>query len=622
MPTEPTKHIATALPSVRGLVLATNTQGTAVGQTTLRQWLRLSTEKFKAQKVDLYLPCAETDVVLPLLEEAAHLGLRLSLRCANTASPAILKSLAARGLFDVALEPTALDVQSLDGWLDAAEQAKLPVRLFINAASIPDAIDSDLLAVLARSVTVQITLRNDLTPPAASRALPDKTLARIITLAEALRERGCDLYCVGIPFCQLPESLWPTVANTPQQLTQHAFYRPSAFGFAYKLRNLNPDRIHQAVEITLSEGGSFHNRIDDAVLPWILERPRFFFWLWFLHKLTRRLPLRRAKAKALSEELPELETRLAAYQQVQRENLGPECARCAFHPICDHHTEAFKQAFPGRGVQALPGEPHHDPHALFSTADAWHDAIDAERCLYSAQRTKLAEIARNRIARERPTREIAAESYCIQDHKTHRMPASIRWFSFSTAELQSTVLATLSPPFTLSITIGGGIAQLMGFAFGRHARLLCPMTAYDHKLTLHVDGNGHYVLLRDDACVNPIAFTDSDQVPERIGSIVKPRIALVNIDGQIVTQTVLLWEGDSETTNSEGVQHSVIIVCSRYARRLQAALMALAQQSDIASGALEVIVGYVPGIDATDDVLGSISGQVPDIRLARMPFAV
>ena len=104
----------------------------------------------------------------------------------------------------------------------------------------------------------------------------------------------------------------------------------------------------------------------------------------------------------------------------------------------------------------------------------------------------------------------------------------------------------------------------------------------------------------------------------RTFAIAEPRIALVNIDGQIVTQTVLLWEG-AEAPPTSPCKHSVIIVCNRYARRLQAALLALAHQESLTPDALEVIVGYTPGIDATDDVLDSMVAQFPSLRIVRLP---
>ena len=40
------------------------------------------------------------------------------------------------------------------------------------------------------------------------------------------------------------------------------------------------------------------------------------------------------------------------------------------------------------------------------------------------------------------------------------------------------------------------------------------MTAYSHRLTLHVEQDGHFVLLRDDELVEPVLHTGGAAVPE------------------------------------------------------------------------------------------------------------
>lgn len=608
-----------ALPSVRGLISGVSHAGALLEQTTLLQWLRLSADKFHLQKVDVYLPETSVEAVQPLLEAAAHLDLRLSVRTTGATSPEVLPGLAGANLLDVALEPAPLTTTALERWNDAARRAGIPLRLVLDGGALPESMPDGLVDAMAQASAVTLSIRHDLAQIPARRPLEPEVINRIASLTARLLERGVDVRCHDIPFCQFPKDVWPAVMQTPQRLADHQHYAPAALDFARKVYPLHPDRAHQAIEITLGKGTSFHSLIDDAVLPWILQRPRFFFWTWFLHKLTRRMPWRRARPASIWHGLPAMEAQLERHQHAQRANLGPECARCRLHPICDHHTETFKAAFPGRAVAAQAGPPIYGPGVFLKTRKRWYDAVDAERLARHAVHAELAREARGRLAREKPTREIPAESYDIQDHETHHMPASVRWFSFSTAMLQSTVLARVSPPFTLSVTLGGGIAELAGFALGRHTRLLCPMTAHNHRLTLHVDPAGRYVLLRDGEHVVPMALHGEDTLPERIGSEVEPRIALANIDGQIVTQTVLLWENGPQHKEAPPT-HSVVIVCTRYARRLQAALLALAHQTGMPANNLEVIVGYVPGIDATDDVLDSLAVAFPAFRLVRAPF--
>ncbi len=604
-----------ALPSVRGLILGQNRRGEVVDLTTLRQWLRLSAEAQLVRKVDYWDAQATPARLVPLLEEAAHLGLRLSLRTTMATPVEILAELRDAGLLDMLLFVEALDVDLLSRWTDACAKTTLPLRVQVLAAAIPENPSSALVAALGKAKHVSIALEDPISPVASRPSLDS-----IIALATALVDTGVAVYLQDVPFCAVPERLWPCVINEAQRLATPQYYQPAGFDFALKMAPLSPRRIHQAVEISLGQGASFHNLIDNAVLPWILEKPRWFFWLWFLHKLTRRLPLRRPVPAPLPDDLPYLEHALAEQRADRAKQLGPQCIACRLHPICNHPGEPFKGAFPGHPLIPVSGEAIHDPLAFLRDGATWHDPIDTERLNFPEQRKALAEEARCRIAGETPTREIPAESYSIEQHATHRMPASVRWFSFSTAELQSTILGRLSPPFTLALTVGGGIADAVGFSFGRTARILCPMTAYSHQIVLHVDAQGHYVLLRDGVAVPLAAFHDAHRVPERLGSVVEPRIALINVDGQIVTQTVLLWEGESASA-AEKTRHSVVIVCSRFSRRLQAALQALAHQQGFQHGDLEVLVAYVPGIDATDDVLDSLQSVYPVLTLRRIPFA-
>jgi cellulose synthase/poly-beta-1,6-N-acetylglucosamine synthase-like glycosyltransferase len=178
----------------------------------------------------------------------------------------------------------------------------------------------------------------------------------------------------------------------------------------------------------------------------------------------------------------------------------------------------------------------------------------------------------------------------------------------------------LDPPFTISVTFGGGIAEAIGFSVGRRARILCPMLAYHHTLVLHVDANGRYVLLRDGHLVQPMDPPRNHYVPERISNRVELRLVLDNIDGTLVTQTILLWNAQQPETSPPPCDYSVVIVSARYARRLQAVLQSLVHQSEFDLSRLEIVIAYVPGIDPTDDVLDSIAQVHPKLRIVRAPF--
>jgi hypothetical protein len=145
------------------------------------------------------------------------------------------------------------------------------------------------------------------------------------------------------------------------------------------------------------------------------------------------------------------------------------------------------------------------------------------------------------------------------------------------------------------------------------------MEAYTHKLVLHIDEEGRYVLLRDGRLVRPVEFEAGQFVPHRLAGRVWPRLSITNIDVDIVTQNVQVWEGAPPAEAARDVKYSIIVFATRFARRLQATLQSVAHQ-DFDLDRIEVIVAYVPGLDATDDVIDSIHLAFPELRIVRAPF--
>jgi hypothetical protein len=200
------------------------------------------------------------------------------------------------------------------------------------------------------------------------------------------------------------------------------------------------------------------------------------------------------------------------------------------------------------------------------------------------------------------------------------MPGGVRWHSLSTAEHTSTPLGRFEPPFTLAVTVGGGSADYVGFDFGRCRKVLCPMEGLSHRLVLHAAEDGRYALLRDDEPMRPEVLERGMFTPLRLGGVLEPRISIWNIDGSLVTQAVQVWEGPNVQDAAGAVRFSVVMVCTRYARRMEAALKALADQEGAPPGSVEAIVAYVPGLDATDDVIDSMRAAHPELRVVRSPF--
>ena len=146
------------------------------------------------------------------------------------------------------------------------------------------------------------------------------------------------------------------------------------------------------------------------------------------------------------------------------------------------------------------------------------------------------------------------------------------------------------------------------------------MEGYVHKLLLHVARDGRYVLLRDDVPMRPEVLERGMYTPARLGGVLEPQISIWNIDGSVVTQAVQIWEGAGEPAATENIRFSVVMVCTRYARRMQAALRAVANPHGVPLDRIEAIIAYVPGVDATDDILDSMGLAHPGLRIVRSPF--
>lgn len=622
--TYPEDKILRQVPPVRGLITTHNAKGMAYELTDLKKWMRVNRDLFKAEKVDVLAGNAQWQVLEALLPHANALDVRVSLRTNAAEDPAPLNALAALGLHDVFLCPLSADAPQLIAWIEVCEQLGLPVRLQL-CAPFEGLADIEALARRWGHIKVlNLALSDPFERPlhAQVREEGKSILSRMQMLAKALQAQGVEVNLLHFPFCVIEETLWPFVTDWQQFYLDHQQYHQGAYELADLLFRLPPHRARKIIDIRLNQQTSSHNAIDNLVLPWILSHPAIYVRIWALHKLTRHLNFLKHRPQPLPETVTSAEKALAGLRERQAASLGPVCSKCRFRHVCNHDTESVDKRLPAIRVEPVRGEDVNDPLEYSRRRNKYFDDIDAERALPSDNHEALAAEARRMVSYEPPTREITAEEYEIQAHMTHHMPGAIRWYSFANAELQSTPLARLQPPFTLALTFGGGSAMHIGFSFGRHAKIVCPMIAPSHQIVLRVDASGEYALLRDGELVTPTEFKDAYYVPRKLGGLLEPRISIWNIDGEIVTQTLLLWEKSGQKkVDLSKIRYSVMIISTRYARRLQAALLSLAHQQDFDPERCEIIIGYVPGLDATDDIIESVTRTFPALRIVRSPFA-
>jgi len=612
------------IPPLRGLIPVLNAQGRPYAMIDLKRWIHLASVAHKIKKADLLAPTAQTNGFGELIEYARAFDIRVSLRTDCSIPPENARALTGLDLLDVMLCPASDDAPFVDEWFAAAHNAGLRVRLQLPVAAIPDPSGDGFAERLRKAdvADVNFVVRDPFQPSTQRGKTAAGHLAKLAEMAPALEKNGIEVNIIGAPFCAIDKALWPNVVNSRQFFLDHQHYQRENYELAKILYKKGPIICGKIILALLRRHTVQVDLIDERLLPWLLWSPwknaRMAAW----RKLTRHLRFFRSAPKAVEETAEALEREMQRLREAEAELCGPVCSTCYLRRICDRRTPEFRKAAPGVAVAAQKGEDLVASPLHFSVRQhKYFDAIDQVRYTMREGMMALAHEANLLLVNRPSTRLLTSADYGVDKTYYDPMEGGVRWFSVNNSEKRSTSLGRFQPPFTLSFMVAGGIAEYVGYSVGRHARLLCPMEAFRHEITLHVDADGNHVLLRDGKAVRPMEFEGAYYTPLRIGGLVEPRIALWNIDGNIVTQAVRVWEGDGASAKDvERIRFSFVTVCTRYARRLQAMLRSIVHQRGVDLSQIEIIIGYVPGLDGTDDLLDSIHWTFPKVRLLRAPF--
>ncbi len=609
----------TCMPPVRGLMSLRDRKGRSYSLLTLQRWLRLNRSAYDTFKIDVIAIEDDIDTFCALSDEAGACDIRLSMRAKSVSSGTALK-LAQKRALDVFLCPESDDVSDIAQSLTACSDANLPVRLQLQAP-FGDDFDAESFAgaILKYDVpVVNIALFDGF---ARNKGSGDsKTVEKMNALASCLSANVAEINLIGLPLCLVDKANLPYAINSAQFHRHHQHYHRFSYDLAKLVYRRSPGIAAMIVRILLARYTSAPNPIDNKLFPWLVYHPWFNLRVGTIRSLTRGMRFlpgsRSVESPALLYDRALAKARLEASQQ-----MDARCRDCSLRRICDHDTAGFRAVLPGVQVQAQAGDAIIDPMSFCKERHTHFDDVDDVRANIEDSRQDLAEKARRIVECEQPTKEIGATQYSVDGGWGLDMPGALGWYSVTNTEKMSTVLARVSAPFTISASFGGGIADYIGFSLGRHCKIVCPMVEFAHTLVLHVAEDGSFVLLRDGKPVAPVSFDGLNHVPLRLGNSLEPRLSVWNIDMQIQTQAVMLWEGADEQQHA-GLKYSIIVVSVRFARRLQATLRSIAHQKDFDLAKLEVIVAYVPGIDATGDVLDGLNLSCPDLRVVRSTFSV
>ncbi len=439
-------------------------------------------------------------------------------------------------------------------------------------------------------------------------------------LTRSLEERSVEANLVGLPFCLVSEANLKNVVNTEQYFRDHQQYARGTYDLAKVLSKRGPI-VAGKIILSLLWRNTLHVLPgDERLLNWLMHDPTLYLRLAFWRKLSRHLRIGYGVPKELdpSRERYDYELRRRRKRAAKRE--GPECAKCCLRRICDHAQDSFRTALPGVAIKAQEGDSVAAPLHFAVHQPKYYDSIDRPRLTRNEQQDALAEEANTLMLKESPRLSLTPKDYSVEYTYFEPMEGGVKWYSVLNTEKLSSPLGIFSLPCTIAVTFAGGMADYIGFSIDRSCKLVCPMETFKHTLVLHAEADGRYVLIRDGKPVRPSKFEGAYYVPLRLSERIVPRISIWNIDTSIVTQHVRIWEPDKRYEELDGVKYSVIIVCTRFARRLQATLLCLAHQTGFDMSKLEVIVAYVPGLDAVDDVIECTKSACPWLRIVRSTF--
>jgi hypothetical protein len=607
------------LPPTRGLIVAHNRAVRPMRVIDLQRWIRLSRHSYQADKIDVLANGDAAAVLEDLLPAAAAIDVRLSLRTDGAIPPYRLDALKRLGLFDVHLCPDRFDLDAIRPWLASCRDLRLPVRLRVPVAPVPGAPPELTADALADSGVCRVDF-STWDPFAARGAIASQSheiLRWMQSAAAALEARDVEANLLYVPFCFLEASSWTRVAGTRQRAVDHAGYVPESERLARRIFGAGPVAAGMIIRILLSNATLYRQPADNILLPGLIKRN----YAYLFSRIYRRLTIHLRLAHSVPKPAPytAYESALAESRAFDATALPVPCRACSLQRICDHVSHESVAALPGLSASPVEGDHVVSPLHFAARQPKYYDELDAERLHAEETRADLVGEALNIITNRPPDIQIGPHDYAVEETHFDRMESGLKWWSVSNAERLSTPLGEFSPPLTISVDFGAGIADFVGFHLGRHCRLVCPMEAYRHNVTLHVAADGRYILLRDRIPVRPAEFEGHYYLPARLAERVQPRIAAWNIDECIATQNVRIWTGEAPRPRPKP-KYSVIIVSTRFTRRLHAVLRSLAHQRGFDMNAAEIIVNYVPGIDATDDLIDSVSLTYPSLHIIRNPF--
>lgn len=250
-----------------------------------------------------------------------------------------------------------------------------------------------------------------------------------------------------------------------------------------------------------------------------------------------------------------------------------------------------------------------------SSALAYYDEVDIARLDSTTRLESLAREALQWKGASAPDAIFESGDWGFENAFHDPMPGVNQLHVLLPGEKRGTKLPFLKLPFMVSVTVGGGMADSVGFAIGRYIRIACPMVATSHQLTLYAAADGSYVLLRDGHAVLPEALGGTAYTPARLPEGAHLQLAVWNPEASLSATALEVWSTVPSFEKQRDFEVSVLLFSTRFSRRLQAALSCIAHQRGIALEKIQCIIALVPGLDAAEDVLDSVRRVYPALSI-------
>ncbi len=589
----------------RGLILAHNRRKQYFREKDYHRWAAYCSRVCQCPKVDLLAWGPIPQGLLSTIAYVREFDGVVSLRTDGTAPPDGLETAAQEGLGDVFLCPPDVTDSLFQQWLEACSLLKVPVRLQLRMPRMDPARAEGLLSALPGAGVRMITVvLEDPFQPGWTCQTPEdgEQVIEFCNLAASLLPKeGVELHLVGLPPRLLNPAAAPYAVTARGYRYNHHSYDRQAYLFAQRLFSVPPMAGRSMLLLALKRHTVSLNVTD----RWLTEK-------LYIHST----PLHNAYMYAAKR---------------WRARRGTGMVR-VLHDRKGSVLQSPSRAVPGHaeqeravGLLRLEGRVPPDVPGAAVPGEVlrprYYDRFDQERLRQAGLWRELAREARELERTVAPSRICDEKEWATYEAFVIPEYGATAWLTSLSGKKVSTQIDMLNLPFMVSVTIGGGIAELAGFQLTPSCKILCPMVETRHTLTLYVRGDGRYVLLRDGVPMDPAPIPGEYPAPRRAPWVVRLRFIAWDIEERVSFSPLRLWKQPApETVSAAKPVYSAVIFCTRFARRLSAVLQSLAHQSDFDLSKLEVVVGYVPGLDSTEDVLESLRLTHPHLRVVHATF--